>query len=230
VPVPVALVVGVVNVTVALASVKLSVSSTVALTVIWPAVEAATVPASIPVVHAASENVAARRKNVEFVALGLVTFEKLTVCVAVGAVALAAFNKRSEPAVDVFTVHPVPEPKFPGCAVNVDELLTNPLGVVHAPLAVVQAVNDADLIAVAVANVNANAYVVAVDAADVPSVTERAVNCAADAWLACVIGSATIASTATKYAIRLNITFVFVILSPRSHGLLMSLYLDVIIT
>ena len=79
VPDPVALVVSDPSGTVADARVKVSVSSTLAVTVIWPAVEVATVPVSTGTVHEASEYVVIRIKNVELVALGLTTFEKLSI-------------------------------------------------------------------------------------------------------------------------------------------------------
>lgn len=144
VPVPVELVDRVPKATVAEASVKVSVSSTLAVTVILPAVDVATVPVSTVVVHEASEKVAIRRKKVELVALGLVTFEKLTVWLPVGAATLPDFERRSEPAVEVFTVQPEASPRLVGCAVSVEPVTENPDGVVQAPLAVVQAVNEAD--------------------------------------------------------------------------------------
>jgi len=53
--VPVAALESVPRATVAAAKVKVNVSSTLAVTVIWPAVEAATVPVSMAVVHVAVE-------------------------------------------------------------------------------------------------------------------------------------------------------------------------------
>src|SRR5438445_736124 len=112
VPLPVLLVVIVPKATVALASVKVSVSSTLAVTVIWPAVEAATVPLSMPVVQAASEYVLMRAKNVALVALGLVTLPQVMVVVPVGAAELPDFTMRSLPAVAVLTVQPEASPRL----------------------------------------------------------------------------------------------------------------------
>ena len=134
-------------------SVKVRVSSTDAVTVTIPAVEVATVPLSMVVVQALSEKVAMRKKKVELVALGLVTVLKLTVCEPLGAVLLAAFKIRSEPAVAVLAVQPEAAPMPVGCEPIDEPVMVNPAGVEQAPDAVVQAVNDADLIAVAPATV-----------------------------------------------------------------------------
>jgi hypothetical protein len=148
VPFPVAEVVSVPSGTVVAASVKVRVSSTLAVTVTCPAVEAAIVPVSTPVVHVSSEKVAIRIKNVAFVAVGLWTPEKLTDCTPVGAALLAVFFKRNEPAVVLSIDHPVALPRLVGCDVSdagPPEVTEKPAGVVQVPLAVVQAVNDADL-------------------------------------------------------------------------------------
>lgn len=85
-----------------------------------------------------------RTKKVVLIASGLATFEKLTVWAPVGAAELPDLLRRSDPAVAVLTVQPVASPRLVGCAVSVEELFTKPVGVVQVPLAVVQAVNEAD--------------------------------------------------------------------------------------
>lgn len=100
--------------TVALDNVKVSVSSTLAVTVICPAVEDATDPASIAVVQASSEYVVIRAKNELFVALGFTTFPKVMVVEPVGAATFPVFFSLNLPAVEVFTVQPDASPRFVG--------------------------------------------------------------------------------------------------------------------
>jgi hypothetical protein len=170
--------------TVAAASVKLSASSTVALTVIWPAVEVATVPVSIAVVHVAVENVVIRRKNVEFKALGFVTLENVTVTgVEVGVATLPVLDKRSSVDVESVVAQPVvsPRPADEGCDA-VAPVPLKPVGVVHDPLAVVQGTIETDFTIVAVVGtVKVIAYVVEALGAELPRTTLRAVICAAEA-------------------------------------------------
>lgn len=156
VPEPVVAVVKVPRATVADASVKVSVSPTLAVTVICPAVDDATFPVSTAVVHASSEYVVSLIKNVEFVALGLVTPENATVWLPAGAATLPVFLIRRLPAVPVFTVQPVASPRFVGCADRVDVALVKPAGVVQAPLAVVQAVASKEASTVAEGTVKVN--------------------------------------------------------------------------
>ena len=99
---------------VALDRVKVRVSSTLAVTVICPAVDEAKVPVSTAVVQLASEYVVMRTKNVEFVALGLVTLLNDTVVVPVGAAELPDLLRRRLPAVEVFTVQPDASPRLVG--------------------------------------------------------------------------------------------------------------------
>lgn len=149
VPEPVDEVVRVPSPTVADVSVKVSVSSTLAVTVICPAVDAATVPVSTEVVQASSEKVVIRRKNVLLVALGLTTAPKVTVVVPVGAAELPVFVSRKLPAVEVFTVQPDASPRLVGWLGSVEDATEKPDGVVQAPEAVVQASAENDLRTVA---------------------------------------------------------------------------------
>lgn len=156
VPLPVVAVVRVPSATVAEANVNVNVSSTLAVTVICPAVEAATVPESTEVVHASSEYVVILAKKVLLVALGLVTAPNTTVWLPVGAAELPVFFMRSFPAVEVLTLQPEASPKLVGCDDNVDDALLNPLGVLHAPLAVVQITASKDCKTVDEGTVNVN--------------------------------------------------------------------------
>jgi hypothetical protein len=213
VPELVALDVNVPRATVELESVKVNVSSTDAVTVTCPAVDVATVPLSMPVVHAASEKVAMRKKYVELVALGLVTAVKLTVWFPLDAVALAALTIRSEPAVAVLAVQPVVEPSPVGCAPIDEPVIENPAGVVHAPDAVVHAVNEADLTAVAVGTVKLNVYEVDALATELPIVTDRLVICAADTIVERAGTKVPTAKTATRVLMIVNFTIFISILS-----------------
>lgn len=156
VPVPVELIESAPSATVADASVKVNVSPTDAVTVICPAVEATTTPVSIAPVQSLPENVAIRIKNVELVALGLVTVVKLAVMPADEAPVLLVLSIRSSPAVAVLTVQVPPDPKLDEDA-NVDVLAEKPGAGVQAPLAVVQAAKLTDFMVVAWATVNVNA-------------------------------------------------------------------------
>jgi len=109
---------------------------------------------STAVVQAASEKVVIRRKKVELVVLGFVTLENPTVWLPVGAATLPDFASRSDPAVAVLTVQPVASPRFVGCAVKVVPVTEKPVGIVQAPLAVVQALNEADSRTLEVGTVN----------------------------------------------------------------------------
>lgn len=150
-------------------------SGMVPLTVITRAVLAATVPVSTGVAHASSEYVVMRRKKVSLMLFGFSTLPNTTVWAPVGAAELPVFFRRSEPAVAVFTVQPDASPRLVGCDDKVDDELTNPVGVVHAPLAVVQAVKEADCKTVAEGTVKLNVYVVVASNAELPSVILRAV-------------------------------------------------------
>ncbi len=129
--------------TVAAPRVKVNASSTVALTVITPAVEAATTPVSIGVVHAASEYVVMRRKNVLLAALGFTTLSRVMVAPALGAPVLLAFKTRSFVVVATLDVHTPPDPRPVGAVPIVPApALEKPAALaacVHVPLAVSQA-------------------------------------------------------------------------------------------
>jgi hypothetical protein len=65
---------------------------------------------------------------------------------------------RSEPAVEVLAVQPLAAPSPVGCDVNVEPVILNPVGVVHAvTLAVVHASNETDFTAVDDGTVNEKA-------------------------------------------------------------------------
>jgi hypothetical protein len=98
-----------------------------------------------------------RTKKVEFAVLWFVTVLKLTDWLPLGAVEFEELSTRSEPAVAVLAVQPLAAPSPVGCEVRVDELTEKPDGVVQVPLAVVQAVNEADLTTVAEGTVKVNA-------------------------------------------------------------------------
>lgn len=82
------------------------------------------------------------------VALGLVTLEKLTVWLPVGAATLADLLSLNSPAVEVLTVQPEASPRLAGWDVRVEELAEKPEAGVQAPLGVVQAAKPTDFITV----------------------------------------------------------------------------------
>ena len=90
------------------------------------------------------------------VALGFVTLANVTLTLVVepvGAVVFVALTILSDPAVAVLFVQPVAVPMLALTDVSVELAIENPVGVVHVPDAVVHAVNDADLIAVALGTI-----------------------------------------------------------------------------
>jgi hypothetical protein len=98
-----------------------------------------------------------RTKNVELAELWFVTELNDTAWLPLGAVPAALPVIRSDPVVDVLAVQPVVAPRPDGCPVNVEPEIEKPAGVVQVPLAVVQAVNETDLIGVADGAVKAKA-------------------------------------------------------------------------
>lgn len=114
VPEPVVLVVKVPSATVAEVNVNVRVSSTDAVTVICPAVDAATVPLSTAPVQSSLEYVFNLAKKVLLVALGLTTLPNTTVWLPDGAAELPVFLIRSEPAVAVLTDQPDASPRLVG--------------------------------------------------------------------------------------------------------------------
>jgi hypothetical protein len=107
-----------------------------------------------PVVQSSALKVAILMKNVAFVALGLVTPLNATVWLPVGAAELVVFFSRNTPVVESVVDHPDASPRLVGWEERVAEAAEKLVGVVHAPLAVVQAVNDADFSTVAEGTVN----------------------------------------------------------------------------
>jgi hypothetical protein len=111
-------------------------------------IDEATVALSTGVVHAASEYVVIRIQKVP-TEVGLVTLLNVTaVVVALGAEASPDFTIRKEPAVALFAVQPEASPSPTGWLS--DDVFTNPVGVVQAPDAVVQAWAENDWMTVAV--------------------------------------------------------------------------------
>ena len=83
-----------------------------------------------------------------------------TVWEPVGAAEFAVLDNRNFPAVAVLTVQPLASPRLVGCEANVEDELEKPVGVEHAPEAVVQMTASADLITVADGTVKLKVYVV----------------------------------------------------------------------
>jgi hypothetical protein len=138
----------------AAASVNVNVSSTLAFTVMIPAVEVATVPVSITPVKPTAEYVVMRRKNVELSALGFTTAPKLTVAPADGEPVFDPFEARSDPAVAVLTTHVPPDPS-PVTLDSVEDASENPAGgLTQAPDAAVHALNSTDCTVVPLGAVN----------------------------------------------------------------------------
>ncbi len=157
------------------------------------------------------------------VAVGLVIPPQLIATEPDGVVALAAFTIRKLPAVAVFTVQPDAAPRPLGCETRVEEEFTNPLGVVHVPEAVVQAVKLTDLIAVPVvgtAAVTKSYCTLVAPPAELERVTLRPVIWAAWALPAKANGIIMVAmakTAATKARVRANILSLLLwynILSP----------------
>lgn len=164
-------------------------------------------PVSTEVVHASSEYVVSRAKNVLFVALGLVTLPNTTVWLPVGAAELPVFFILSFPAVAVLTLHPEASPRFVGCEDRVDEALLKPLGVEQAPLAVVHITASNDWRTVPDGTVKVKVYVVLAEATELPSVSVRPVICAAPTcWLAPIIIRAKSKLTASPKLLKRSIT------------------------
>ena len=97
-----------------------------------------------------------RIKKVELVALGLTAPLNLTTTPLDGAVEFEESLNRNSPAVAALTVQPDAAPRLVGWAVSDDELAEKPVGKTQVPLAVVQAANPADLIAVADGTLKSN--------------------------------------------------------------------------
>ena len=90
------------------------------------------------------------------VVLGFVTVPNATAMLVVepvGGVALDALTILSEPGVTVLFVQPALVPLLAVTDVRVEPVIENPAGVVQVPDAVVHAVNDADLIMVALGTI-----------------------------------------------------------------------------
>lgn len=156
-----------------------------------------------------------RKKKVELTALGFMTDEKPTVCAPVGAATLGVFFRRNDPVTVESTVQPEASPKFVGWAVKVELLAEKPIGVVHMPLAVVQAVKSADLITVADGTVKVKAYVVLVLATELPITTELLLIGAAEATLGINANSNTNEDKTQKSLFKKFIlSFIFRTISP----------------